>query len=56
MAKTLVYICDCRTYGVTEKVEADAVIPSEVRCRCGATLKRRKDLEDFPDQIKFKKG
>ena len=53
---TIVYICDCRTYEVTEKVANDSVIPARVRCGCGASLKRRKDLEDFPDQIKFKRG
>ncbi|MCK5601276.1 hypothetical protein KAR91_05395 [Candidatus Pacearchaeota archaeon] len=53
MAKTFVYICDCRTFEVTEKVNDDATIPEEVICGCKKKLKRRRDLEDFPDQIKF---
>lgn len=53
MAKTLVYICDCRTFEVTEKVSDDTIIPEEVPCGCGKKLKRRRNLEDFPNQIKF---
>ena len=52
--KDVIYICGCRTYEVIETVDDNASIPETVKCGCKRTLDRRRDLEDFPTQIKFK--
>jgi hypothetical protein len=52
--RSIVYICGCRTYEVVEKVNDNVPIPETVQCGCKRKLRRRRDLEDFPDQIKYK--
>jgi hypothetical protein len=53
--KTFIYICDHRTFTVTKEMPDETVVPDSIRCKCGAKLRRRPDLEDFDNQFKFKK-